>query len=428
MKHTTGQGGVAWFRGLPRPSIVCLALGFIVAGASWLQGAPAPPKFVVPPLPAVPGATALPMPEGAAAPPKLTGIVQAEAGTLALFELTEPTRGVVLTPALRVGERAGAFELIEVNRTNGSAVLHSPTGKELLQVYTNQPPADRTINLHQARLDQVLDLYQMLANQTVIRPPQLTLFRIDLQSEAGLSSAQAAQRLEQVFSDNGLIVEHRGNFVFVVPSEKINSLLSVPNPPEATTYAQKSPALEVFPPGLIKFQETDLIQVLDFLAELSDKNLLSTRALPPGRVTIRSQTAMNRLQAVWMMTAALRLGEIATVPAGKDFMFVVPPERVKTLPTYDEKTLTAKAAAKVGLSQLRFVNASLKDLLGFYAEMIGRQALPIPAEIPQMRISFQGRKPMAQPDCIFALESLAALNNVRFQFVGEKEVGVIADR
>jgi hypothetical protein len=268
----------------------------------------------------------------------------------------------------------------------------------------------------------------MLGDQTIIRPPQLTSFRIDLQSEAGLSSAQAAQMLEKVFSDNGLIVEHRGDFVFIVPSEKINALLSVPSPPEAEAKGKQSPALGVFPPGLIKFQETDLSQVLDVFAELSDKNLLNAPGLSAVKISMRSQTAMNREQAVWMMRAAMRLGEVATVAAGKDFMFVAPADQVKTLPRYDEKALAAKAAAKGGLSQLRFVNASLKDLLGFYAEMIGRQALPIPAEIPHMRISFQGRKPMAQPDCIFALESLAALNNVRFQFVGEKEVRVIADR
>lgn len=185
---------------------------------------------------------------------------------------------------------------------------------------------------------------------------------------------------------------------------------------------KQPPALEVFPPGLIKFQETDLNQVLDFLAELSDKNLLSTPALPAGKVTIRSQTAMNRGQAVWMMSAALGLGEIATVPAGKDFIFVVPADRTNILPTYDEKALAAKASAKGELLQLKFDRAPLKSLLGFYAQLTGRQALPIPAEIPEVRISFQARKPLTQQDCIFGLESLAALNNVRFQFVGDKQV------
>jgi hypothetical protein len=202
VKNAAGQGGAAWFRGSRRHRVAWSAVWIMIAGVSWLQGAPAPSDFQ--------GVPARFRPQGAPVPPKLTGIVQVENSTLALFELTEPTRGLVSEPILREGERDGAFELIKVNRTNGIAVMNGPTGKETLRVYTNQPPADRTINLHQARLEQVLELYQMLGNQTVIRPPQLTSFRIDLQSEAGLSSAQAAQMLEKAISDSGLIVEHRG--------------------------------------------------------------------------------------------------------------------------------------------------------------------------------------------------------------------------
>jgi hypothetical protein len=408
VKNAAGQGGVAWFRGSRWHRVAWLAAWIMIAGASWLQGA--------------------------LTPPKLTGIVQVENSTLGLFELEEQSGGQASKPTLRSypilreGERSGPFELIALNRTNGSAIMNGPTGEERLQVYTNQPPTDRTINLHQAGLEPVLDLYQMLGNHTVLRPPQLTSFRIDLQSEAGLSSAQAAQTLEKVFGDNGLIVEHRGEFVFIIPSSKINALLGVPNPPESATTGKRSPAPGAFPPGLVKFQESDLTQVLDFFAELGDKILLTSSFLPPMKITVRSQTSMTRKETMWMMNALLRLGEVSTVSAGKDFMFVVPADRVKTLPTYDDKALAGKASDKGGSLQLRFANASLKDLLGFYAELTGRQALPIPPELPQVRLSFQGRKPLAQPDCIFALESLAALNNVRFQFVGEKQVGLIADR
>src|SRR5690349_13120747 len=61
LKHTTGRRGVAWFRVLSRQWVAWLAVGIIVAGADRCQGAPAPPKLVVPALPRVPGAPDLPM-------------------------------------------------------------------------------------------------------------------------------------------------------------------------------------------------------------------------------------------------------------------------------------------------------------------------------------------------------------------------------
>jgi hypothetical protein len=173
----------------------------------------------------------VPAVRGAEVPPKLTGLVRIEDKPVALLEIVEQPWGTIQNPILRMGERYGTVELIAVDQEDGSAVVSVSGRKEILRVYTNQPPSNRSINLHQTRVEQVFELYQQLAYQTVIRAPLIS-FRIDLQSEPNISTVQAVQLLEKVFSENGLIVEHRGKFAFVVPSSEIKALLAIPNPPE----------------------------------------------------------------------------------------------------------------------------------------------------------------------------------------------------
>jgi type II secretory pathway component GspD/PulD (secretin) len=312
----------------------------MIAGAGWLESAPFPPK--------------------------LRGIAEVGSTSFALLELTEPSNGMVTTPILRKGDRQGAFEVLEINNETGSAVVSSPTGKQTLQVYANQAPAHRVLNLNQARLDQVLDMYQEMGSFTVVHPVLIS-FRIDLQIDPSLPAAEAVPLLEKVLGENGLVLEHRGNFVLIVPKDGASLLSMIPAPPAPPPVQPGSPALKLFPPGLIKFQEADLSQVLDVYAELADKNLLTSPVVPPTKVTVRSQTSMSLEEAIWMMGALLRMGGIATVPAGKSFIFVVPAEQAKTLPAYNEKALAAAPGANGSMSQLKFDAAPLKNLLDLCA-------------------------------------------------------------
>ena len=83
-------------------------------------------------------------------------------------------------------------------------------------------------------------------------------------------------------------------------------------------------AEEVYPPGLIKFSEADLGQVLDIYQELIGRTLLKAGALPPAKITVKSQTPLTRSEAINMLDTILAMNQIATTIQGTKFIKVVP--------------------------------------------------------------------------------------------------------
>jgi type II secretory pathway component GspD/PulD (secretin) len=85
-----------------------------------------------------------------------------------------------------------------------------------------------------------------------------------------------------------------------------------------------SPAEEVFPPGLIKFQEADISQVLDVYQELTGRTVMRPANLPATKVTIRSQTPLTRKEAIQALDSILSLNGISMIPIGEKFVNAVP--------------------------------------------------------------------------------------------------------
>jgi general secretion pathway protein D len=81
---------------------------------------------------------------------------------------------------------------------------------------------------------------------------------------------------------------------------------------------------EVFPPGLIKFQDTDLSQVLDFYQELTGLTVVRPASLPQAKVTIRSQTPLTRSEAIQALDTILAMNQITMIPQGTKFIKAVP--------------------------------------------------------------------------------------------------------
>jgi len=65
------------------------------------------------------------------------------------------------------------------------------------------------------------------------------------------------------------------------------------NAPAVGTNVATKADEEIFPPGLIKFQDADLIQVLDVYQELTGRTVLRPTSLPQTKVSIRSQDAAH---------------------------------------------------------------------------------------------------------------------------------------
>jgi type II secretory pathway component GspD/PulD (secretin) len=80
--------------------------------------------------------------------------------------------------------------------------------------------------------------------------------------------------------------------------------------------AAKNPAEEVFPAGLIKFQDADLSQVLEIYQELTGRTILKPASLPQVKISIRTQTELTRSEAIQALDSILSLNGITMVPQG----------------------------------------------------------------------------------------------------------------
>ena len=81
---------------------------------------------------------------------------------------------------------------------------------------------------------------------------------------------------------------------------------------------------EVLPPGLIKFLDTPLDQVLDVYQELTGRTVLRPNNLPQTKVTIRSETPLTRKEAIQALDSILSMNQVTMVPQGEKFVKAVP--------------------------------------------------------------------------------------------------------
>ncbi len=84
-------------------------------------------------------------------------------------------------------------------------------------------------------------------------------------------------------------------------------------------------AEEVFPPGLLKFQDADLVQVLDIYQELTGLTVMRPAGLPAAKITIRSQTPLTRSEAIAALDTILAMNQITMIKQGDKFVKAVVP-------------------------------------------------------------------------------------------------------
>ena len=85
-----------------------------------------------------------------------------------------------------------------------------------------------------------------------------------------------------------------------------------------------NPDEEVFPPGLIKFQDADLLQVLEVYQELTGRTVLRPNNLPQTKISIKSQTQLTRREAIAALDSILAMNQVTMVPQGDKFVKAVP--------------------------------------------------------------------------------------------------------
>jgi general secretion pathway protein D len=85
-----------------------------------------------------------------------------------------------------------------------------------------------------------------------------------------------------------------------------------------------APGEEMVPAGMIKFQQTDLNQVLQIYGELVNRTVLRPATLPAPTISLTTQTPLTRREAMDALKAVLWLNGIAVEDFGEKFVKVVP--------------------------------------------------------------------------------------------------------
>jgi type II secretory pathway component GspD/PulD (secretin) len=80
---------------------------------------------------------------------------------------------------------------------------------------------------------------------------------------------------------------------------------------------------EVFPPGLIKFEDAELLQVLKVYSDLSKRAIIRASSLPQTKISFENPLPLTRREALQSLDSVLAQNSITTIPQGTKFIKVV---------------------------------------------------------------------------------------------------------
>jgi type II secretory pathway component GspD/PulD (secretin) len=359
---------------------------------------------------------------------KLTGIAHFNNRSRALLEIQPQPGRPVIKPVLAEGERVEGVEVKEIDAKSGRVrVIHNGVETFYLVGSGESAAVGPTLQFKSAELAQVLEIYQELSGRAVLRPASLPGTRISIRTQTELTHAEVVQALENILSANGITTRRRDEkFIFVVPTNQVGRLSFIPDPP-ADLPGGENPGGGNFPPGLIKFQDTDVSQVLEICQELRGRTLLKPSNLPYVKISVRSQTEMTRDQAIWMLDAVLALADIGIVPQGEKFFFALAGIENPRAPVFEPNTVSpgVKAQEMFPAGLIKFQSADLSQVLPVYAELLGRKPLPVDRTTPAVKLDLRTQTELTRAEAVFALDALAAVNNLKFVLVGDDQVKIL---
>lgn len=353
----------------------------------------------------------------------LTGIAHFNNRSRALLEIqSRPSRPVVKS-ILAEGEKIEGVEVKEIDAQSGRVRVVQNGVETFYVVGTGEPaPARPTLHFQSSELAQVLEIYQELSGRAVLKPANLPGAKLSIRTQTELTRAEAVQALDSVLSANGIATRPRGEkFIFVVQTNQVGRLPFIPDPPA------DMPDAEMLPAGLVKFQDADVSQVFEICQELRGRTLLKPSSLPHAKITVRSQTEMTGDQAIWMLDAVLALADIAIVPHGEKFFFALPGIENPRAPVFEPNTVSpgVKAQEMFPAGLIKFQSADLSQVLPVYAELLGRKPLPVDRTTPAAKLTIRTQTELTRAEAVFALDALAAVNNLKFVLVGDDQVKIL---
>ena len=353
----------------------------------------------------------------------ITGIAHFDNRSLALLEITGPSpRSTMTRPILAPGERMGQVEVTQIDEANSLVRVSNDGAETTFNLSGDTTVPRRTFQFKDASLGQVLEIFQQLTGSTVLAPDNLPGEKFSL-STVSLSKDDARRELEAALRSKGIETQDRGGkFVFAVQPRDTTVLAEIRELP--------TPAAgdEIFPAGLIKFASADLSQVMEIYQELSGRTILRSGSLPPTKITVRSQREASRTETIWMMDALFAINGVRMIPEGEKFVFALQNSPDVNPPTIapEAASMPAKEGANLPPGALKWLNADASAILQVFASLVGREAAPIEASIPALRLTFRTQQSLTPSEAVFALNALAALNRFKFAAEGERSVKLIS--
>jgi hypothetical protein len=363
--------------------------------------------------------------------PGLTGIVSLNDAELGSFKKAMIAFGTNprLQPLLREGEQDGNLGVIKILPAVGKVVLTNSLSHQIIELALFRPVSESngvpTFQFRFAPMGSVIDVLQDLSQRTVVASPDIFGRTLTFTTPDFKSRAEALAGLEQRIRTNGFLLKPVSDkFEIMVSADEAALFESISDPPKAVEEKKVSTAQDtIIAPGMLRFSHTDIWQVLQIYQELSGRTVISPQNLRAPGVSVHSQTAMSRQEAIWLLDAALRLSGVVMIPEIDKFVFAVPPAKTNGVPHF----LRAAAQAKIkspppspGLITLQ--NVAVEKLLELHGGISGRTPILPGPGFPAAKFSLRTQQPIDGPESLYALEAIAWVNDIVFETIGPDKI------
>jgi len=128
-----------------------------------------------------------------------------------------------------------------------------------------------------------------------------------------------------------------------------------------------------------------------------------------------------------MLDAMLLINGIKMVPEGDKFVFALKagPDVQRPAIAPDVAAMPATEGEALPAGALKWSDADVGAMLNLFASLVGREALPVERSVPTVKVSVRSQQSLTRAEAVYALNALAALYNLTFVAVGDRQVKLL---
>jgi hypothetical protein len=350
---------------------------------------------------------------------RLIGVVSVPPLQLAVLEIQRPYS---FSPfVLEEGDSTEELKVIRIDPAAGSVTLRRDGTNLALRLELTGRAGMRgppSLHLSSAPIHVFLQIYQRLSGRTVVRGASLPEHRPSILSDPGLDAQQASARIIESLRTNGIIVRPAGDlFAFAVSRADLELSLKIGMPPGVPATIEKS---EAVPRNMVQFLKADLSQLLALHGELIDRAVVHADTFATLKVTVRNETSLTRTQCLWLVEALAFLQGVTVLPQGDNLAIAAPSSRMNKVRSLSSKPFLRDDDRVQAAKRLRVASDSAEQFLRLYCYLAEKEPGSIHSAVKQVRFGIPSTKPLTRRESIYALETVAALQNLELQDRGGK--------